>query len=152
MLSISFCNASWSRVDRGKERKRLILRSRIASVPQNAVNFLWRANGGSRTGYAPMGGHGLARPNWTDFRGSVIADGENEIQPRGTCFREFLPRLAAQTFSAEPSRVDLLKRFRSYKPGGMATGISLRLLQSFGAKAIRSVGWDISIDAATPLP
>lgn len=42
---------------------------------------------------APVRRHGLPRPHWAYFAGSVVADGENEIEQRRTCLSELIPVL-----------------------------------------------------------
>src|SRR5258706_10658503 len=43
-----------------------------------------------------MCGHGLTRPDGTDFAGRAVADGDDEIQWRGVWLRELVPRLGAE--------------------------------------------------------
>jgi len=42
-----------------------------------------------------MGGHRLTGPYWANFIGSVVANGEQEIELWGIGFREFVPTFAA---------------------------------------------------------
>ena len=49
-----------------------------------------------RVGDAPVGGHGLARPDRADLGGRPVAHGKDEVHRRGTGGGEFRPVLAAQ--------------------------------------------------------
>src|ERR1700722_5674837 len=50
---------------------------------------------GCRVCDAPVRGHGLTRPNRTDFLGGVITNGKNEIHTWRCGSRKFFPWLAA---------------------------------------------------------
>ena len=58
--------------------------------------FDLRSFGARGIRYAPMGGHGLARPDRADLVGRVVADGEHEIQVGRTWRRKFVPGLRAK--------------------------------------------------------
>jgi len=60
--------------------------------------------------------HWLPGPNWTDFFGRVIANGEDKIQFGGTRFRELIPVFAAQTLRRELRNFELSELLGEHAP------------------------------------
>src|SRR6266568_4884234 len=113
MLSISFFRASLSMLASGRQRNRLILRSRIKKASRYARLYLLR-----RIPHccwicdAPMSRQWLSGPNRAHFLGGVIADGEDKIELGRVLLSKFIPTLAAKTVPGHMGSFELSERFR----------------------------------------
>lgn len=63
--------------------------------------------------------HWLARPEWTDFVCSVVADREHKAEVRRVRFGKLVPRFAASICRTKPRPLNLTNGFGSHGPGGM---------------------------------
>src|SRR5450830_27641 len=84
----------------------------------------------SRIFKAPVRRDRLARPDWTNFAGSVVADGNDEIHLWCIWRRKFVPAFAAQLFQWIAGALDLFDSQRIDGAARMATG-AIRLETTF---------------------
>src|SRR6266568_9611912 len=79
------------------------------SVPKSPLHLLGVSTHRGWVWNPPMRGHGLAGPDWANFRGGAIADGEDEIERRSARCGKFVPTLAAQARRWKMSSLQLLQ-------------------------------------------
>jgi hypothetical protein len=76
-------------------------------LSERLFDLLWRTLHRRGIRHSPMSGHRLARPDWTNFLGRVIADGEYKIEFRRAGPGEFIPVLAARAVRRYTGTLDL---------------------------------------------
>ena len=114
--------------------------------------------GSGRIGHAPMGGHGIARPNGAQFAGGLVADREDEIHHRRTGPREFMPAPRAiyadrfdsyagqklQVTGEQPAAAGVMVHSQIVKANGEAVNVDYMMRRNGNAWLIS----DIYLDGA----
>src|SRR5579863_6079262 len=99
-------------------------------ISESFLYVFWRAYDGGGIGNAPVCRHRLPGPHRANLIGSIVTDGENEIELRSLWLREFIPTLASKTASRNVCDLKLAQRLRTHLAGWMAPRTISRELRS----------------------
>lgn len=87
-------------------------------ISESLLYVFRRAYDGGGIGNAPVCRHRLPRPHGANLIGSIVTDGENEIELRSVWLREFIPTLAPKAASRNVCDLKLAQRLRRTLPDG----------------------------------